>query len=615
MLLSEMIRKKAVRREAVPAFSGHCDVLVAGLGTSGAPAALAAAEAGARVCAVEKLNLPGGTATAGGISGYYYGLPGGRFEKTDALAQQLRVLSFIEGGHFHPDAKIMATDRELTAAGVELRYETGVCGVWLDDDGATVRGARLVSKEGVSDVECRILIDGTGNGDVCALAGAGFTEGRASDGQPQPFSSVRVFRSENRFASANFDAGFTTSTDAAELNRAVIDSNSLHCFPPGGAPPARLYYITQLPGHREARLIECDHTLTAQEIIEKNWNVQPFGYAYSNFDSHSIDWAFEDELGCDWMVGASLWGKNMLAPLSLEFMTVKRFRNLLVVGRAVSVDHLTASLVRMQRCLQKIGEIAGNAAALAIRDGKNDVREIDRAELEKRMRASGCLDESLLPECLFPVEHWAEELATRKPGEAIFYAAQHLDRTRDTLLALLAGPDPDAAIHAALALAIGGDDAGAELLREQIRKRDPYVPATSRNHNYPRLEAEAYLLGRVGTPADAELLLELARERLADYQTFSEAWRGLLTLGERFPEARPGIAAGVLPILEAEDFRLPVLFRNHLIASQARYEPMHNLFRAVTAVRFKKWGIPNRLSAVLSKETLSWREQRLFEQL
>lgn len=141
------------------------------------------------------------------------------------------------------------------------------------------------------------------------------------------------------------------------------------------------------------------------------------------------------------------------------------------------------------------------------------------------------------------------------------------------------------------------------------------MPATSRNHNYPRLEAEAYLLGRVGTPADAELLLELARERLADYQTFSEAWRGLLTLGERFPEARPGIAAGVLPILEAEDFRLPVLFRNHLIASQARYEPMHNLFRAVTAVRFKKWGIPNRLSAVLSKETLSWREQRLFEQL
>ncbi|WP_288609511.1 FAD-dependent oxidoreductase, partial [uncultured Victivallis sp.] len=110
MLLSEMIRKKAVRREAVPAFSGHCDVLVAGLGTSGAPAALAAAEAGARVCAVEKLNLPGGTATAGGISGYYYGLPGGRFEKTDALAQQLRVLgndifilaAVIAKGRFSP---------------------------------------------------------------------------------------------------------------------------------------------------------------------------------------------------------------------------------------------------------------------------------------------------------------------------------------------------------------------------------------------------------------------------------------------------------------------------------------------------------------------------------
>ncbi|MBS1371463.1 MAG: FAD-dependent oxidoreductase [Lentisphaeria bacterium] len=612
MLLCEMIRHKTVRREAVPAFEREFDVVVIGLGTSGAVAAVTAAEAGASVCAVDKLNLPGGTATSGGIAGYYYGLPGGRFEKTDIAAQQLRYLAFIDGGTFHPDAKGIAVERELRAAGVEIRYESSVCAVWLDDGGETVRGVRLVTPEGIRDLGCRVLIDGTGNGDVCALAGAGFLEGRASDAQPQPFSSVRVFRHENRFASANFDAGFTTSTDAKELNRAIIDSNSLHCFPPSNSEPARLYYITQLPGHREARLVECDHMLTAKEIIDGSWKERPLGYAYSNFDSHSLDWAFEDDTGCDWMVAASLWGKNMIAPIPLEILTVKGFRNLLVVGRAVSVDHLTASLMRMQRCLQKNGEIAGTAAALAVLGNKTDLRDIDRDELEKRMRASGCLDETALPVCRFPAETWREELGSDKPGEAIWYAASHLPETRGALLAFLSGDDEDAAAHAAIALAVAGDSAGAPVLRRLLLARDEYVPQTSRRHNYPRLLPEAYLLGRVGEPSDAALLLGLARERLADYDTFSYAWRGLLTLGDRFPELRQEIADGLLPILEAEDFRLPILFRNTLIHSQARHEPMHTLFRAVTARKFREWGIPNHLAAILADYPLSWREKRLL---
>ncbi len=616
MFKCEMIHQQPVRQKEVPSFEREFDVVVAGLGTAGAVAAIAAAETGVKTCAIEKLNFPGGSATSGGIASYYYGLPGGRFEKTDSAAQQLRAQAFIEGGCFHPDAKGITLERELLAAGVELHYDSNICAVWLDDDGTTVRGVRAITPEGVFDIGCRVLIDGTGNGDVCALAGAAFHEGRNSDGQAQPFSSVRVFREGTRFASANFDAGFTTSADAKELNRAILDSNSLHCFPPPwNRDPARLYYLTQLPGHREGRLIECDHMLTAMEVINRSWKERPFSYAYSNFDSHSLDWAFEDDTARDWMIATSLWGKNMIAPIPLEIMTVKNFRNLLVVGRAVCVDHLTATLMRMQRCMQKTGEIAGIAAALAIQDGRSDVRETNRDELEKRVRASGCLDESILPECRFPVETWREELSTAKPGEAIWYAAHHLDESRETLLTMLDGADENGAANAAIALAIAGEKAAARVLRKCLLARDEFIPVTSRSHNYPRLLPEAYLLGRVGEASDAKLLLELGRERLADFQTFSFAWRGLLTLGERFPEVRREIADGLLPILEAEDFRLPVLFRNTLIHSQARHEPMHNLFRAVTAVKFKEWGIPNHLAERLAAEPLSRREQRLLKSL
>lgn len=616
MMLCELLESKSVRNPALGAvvFDRECDIVVVGLGTAGALAAISAAETGARVCAIDKLNLPGGTATSGGISSYYYGIPGGRFEQTDSLAEQIRALAFIPtGGHFHADAKGMAIERELAALGVDTLCESCVCAVYLDDDGATVRGIRVVTPHGLCDIGCKVLIDATGNGDVCAIAGAEYTEGRDSDAQSQPFSSVRMFRSNDSAWGANFDAGLTSATDAAELNRAIIASNALHCFPPG--EPPRLYYITQLPGHREARLVRCDHTLSAEEIIRSDWREKALAYAYSNFDSHSYDWAYENDTACDWMIGASLWGKNMLAPITLESMTVRGFSNLLVVGRAVSVDHFAACLVRMQRCLQKNGEVAGRAAALALTDGKTDVRDVDRAKLETALRASGCLDETMLPECAFPVDTWADELATEKPGEAIWYAAHHLDATRDTLRARLESAAPHAAVNAAIALAIGGDASGLALLRKHLIARDEFVPQTSRARNFPRLYACAYLLGRVGDETDAALLFDLLRERLADHHAFSYAWRGLLTLGERFPHCRQDIATRLRDILERDDFELPYLVHNPYVPSLSFPQPMHNLLRALTAVTLKEWRIDNRLKDVLATQTLTWREQRLFARL
>ena len=113
---------------------------------------------------------------------------------------------------------------------------------------------------------------------------------------------------------------------------------------------------------------------------------------------------------------------------------------------------------------------------------------------------------------------------------------------------------------------------------------------------------------------DAALLLELARERAADYHPFSYAWRGALTLGDRFPETRAEIAAALCEILEAPDFTLPFLFKNVAVPSQAFHEPMQNMFRLVTALRLREWGVPNRLAESLTG-TLTWREKRLLKQL
>ena len=105
MFLSRLNGGRAERIPAEARFDEKFDVIVAGFGTAGAIAAITAAEHGVRVAAVEKLNMAGGTATAGGVWGYYYGLPGGRFEAVDAEVDALRRDHFTSDGAFHPDLK------------------------------------------------------------------------------------------------------------------------------------------------------------------------------------------------------------------------------------------------------------------------------------------------------------------------------------------------------------------------------------------------------------------------------------------------------------------------------------------------------------------------------
>jgi hypothetical protein len=69
-----------------------CDVLVAGGGTGGALAALAAARRGCSTLVLKAGTCLGGIGTAGGIHSYYYGIQGGLQDEVDDRTAELAPL-------------------------------------------------------------------------------------------------------------------------------------------------------------------------------------------------------------------------------------------------------------------------------------------------------------------------------------------------------------------------------------------------------------------------------------------------------------------------------------------------------------------------------------------
>ena len=226
MWLSEKVDKQVKRRKAGDvAFDGSYDVIVIGLGAAGAIACVAAAKKNLRVLGLERLHCMGGMATAGSLMGYYFGNRGGMYEEIDERSLQYNgsVYTF-SGGSFGVESKKFVLEDEAVKNGAVICYESVCTGIYME--GNHVRGIRYIAPEGGKNASCTFLIDGTGNGDICDMAGCETVAGRELDGRTQPFTAARGFFTENRLKHTNDDCGMVDPTDAEEMSRAIIASRA-----------------------------------------------------------------------------------------------------------------------------------------------------------------------------------------------------------------------------------------------------------------------------------------------------------------------------------------------------------------------------------------------------
>ncbi len=153
------------------------DVVVAGGGTAGMVAAIAAARSGSKTLLVERGNCLGGTSTAGLIvqfgGGGYPFMTGIMKELLDELIARGDAVDLGQSNvnyPYDPDGLKDLAFEKLSESGADLLLYSHVAGAICE--GRTVRGITVENKSGRFVIRSKVVIDATGDADVVARSGA-----------------------------------------------------------------------------------------------------------------------------------------------------------------------------------------------------------------------------------------------------------------------------------------------------------------------------------------------------------------------------------------------------------------------------------------------------------
>ena len=412
------------------------DVLVCGAGPAGIGASIMAARLGASVMLVESQGCLGGIATAGMMSHW-----GGRSsskimpEIWDLTYEKAKDIGWAQENKsgkdaiYHDIQKIVLEEMVLKEK-IRVLYYTLVCKAVVED-GAIV-GVIVENKSGRGFIKAKRVIDSTGDGDVAASAGVPYFRGRETDNRMQPCTIMFNVGGVD-FERAVFPPSFETTvetekgelqalakkllpfpaghvllykqpmpgtvccnmtnaieidgTDGESLTKGVLICRSqivpiikfLREYVPG-YENCWLMSSASLIGVRETRHFEGMESLSKNDILEAkyydNWVVRR---GWFNFDVHNLTGASLDKTGVQ-----HGWKQNKEYTIPYGCLLPKGVEGLLLSGRNISGSHLAHSNFRIMSVCIAIGEAAGVAAALSVKQNVK-LSQVDVKEIQKHL--------------------------------------------------------------------------------------------------------------------------------------------------------------------------------------------------------------------------------------
>ncbi|MBO0876238.1 MAG: FAD-dependent oxidoreductase, partial [Pseudonocardia sp.] len=211
-----------------PESLGPFDVAVVGSGSAGSSAAIAAARTGARVALVERLPFLGGTSTAVLDTFYGFFTPGERPRKVvggvgDEVVAQLRVYGPVlhrpntygagTGITYSAEHLKVAWESLVTEAAVSVLLGASVQDVQVRGDRITA--LLLATRGGLRVVEADVVVDASGDADVCHYAGFGYEQA----GELEPAQTLTT-----TFRMANVDVPARKAIGKDELHRLMAEA-------------------------------------------------------------------------------------------------------------------------------------------------------------------------------------------------------------------------------------------------------------------------------------------------------------------------------------------------------------------------------------------------------
>lgn len=434
---------------AIPSL-GSFDVVIVGSGSAGATAAIAAARAGADTLLIEKLPFLGGVSTAVLDTFYGFYTPGSRAIKvvggiSDDVIAALRDLGPVverpntygagTGITYLAEHLKVVWERLVITAGTRVLLHGFVQDATMVDGRLTE--LVVATKAGLQRVSSAVVVDASGDADVCHHAGIGYELAGSIDPAQTLTTTFRMAnvdtaarRSITRdelhelmaaaAASGEYDlprregsdhitpvdgmiatvmtrvdhvrgAGgdLRNASDPEVLTWAEIEGRRqaieyvrfLRDKVPGYGQAALIALSTQI-GVRETRRVFGDYRLTRDDVLTARRFDDQVGLCGAPIEDHHGGAG----TGTTW----EYMPDGEVVGIPLRTLIARDATNVLMAGRCFSAEHDAQAAVRSMAQCMAMGQAAGTAAALAIASGVT-TRELPFARLAERLRRDGAI--------------------------------------------------------------------------------------------------------------------------------------------------------------------------------------------------------------------------------